>query len=147
MLMSIPRCNCNCLVLALSCHCNLVGVTCPVAEKTRMFSRLTTWPNVADQAGMVPRPWCWMPWLVRALGQHRIVGCSKLNSGTLGLKLLRTSGKAATKRCSYCSRYEDSLMPLWMQMGMALAPSWRLFCGHDHSNDVPRPSCHLSVRY
>ena len=44
----------------------------------------------------------------------------------LGLKLLRTSGKAATKRCSYCSRYEDSLMPLWMQMGMALAPSWRL---------------------
>ena len=30
---------------------------------------------------MVPRPWCWVPSLVRALGFHRVVGCSKLNSG------------------------------------------------------------------
>ncbi|CAJ1393182.1 unnamed protein product [Effrenium voratum] len=35
----------------------------------------------ALRAGMVPRPWCWVPSLVRALGFHRAVGCSKLNSG------------------------------------------------------------------
>jgi hypothetical protein len=31
--------------------------------------------------GLVPSPWKYVPWLVRLLGQHRIVGCSTVNSG------------------------------------------------------------------
>lgn len=31
----------------------------------------------------MPRPWCWVPSLVRLLGYHRVVGSSKLNSGRL----------------------------------------------------------------
>ena len=32
---------------------------------------------------MVPRPWCWLPSLVKLLGFDWVVGCSKLNSGHL----------------------------------------------------------------
>lgn len=37
--------------------------------------------DAALMAGMVPKPWCFVPKLVRLLGKDRIVGSSKLNSG------------------------------------------------------------------
>ena len=42
--------------------------------------------EAALQAGMVPRPWCWVPTLVRFLGYDRVVGSSTLNSGFFGCK-------------------------------------------------------------
>jgi hypothetical protein len=37
--------------------------------------------DAALAGGKVPKPWCWLPFVVRFLGKDRIVGCSKLNSG------------------------------------------------------------------
>lgn len=36
--------------------------------------------EAALASGKVPRPWCWVPWFVRFLGLHRVVGCSKRNA-------------------------------------------------------------------
>lgn len=37
--------------------------------------------DAALHAGMVPKPFCYIPWLVRLLGKHRVVGCSQKNTG------------------------------------------------------------------
>ena len=37
--------------------------------------------NAALSGGKVPKPWCWVPSIVRLLGKDRVVGASKLNSG------------------------------------------------------------------
>jgi hypothetical protein len=37
--------------------------------------------DAALHAGMVPKPYCYVPWIVKMLGKHRVVGCSQQNTG------------------------------------------------------------------
>ena len=63
---------------------------------------------ISLEAGMVPRPWCWMPSLVRLLGKDRVVGSSKLNSGhPAQRKALGRSRFPRGKRPSKPSKHGD----------------------------------------
>ena len=116
--------------------------------------------QAALRAGMVPRPWCWVPSLVRFLGYDRVVGSSKLNSGALTFFSVTFFGEKfffflviffqflfffpkSSYDCLgdwFSSCFTPSVTQLAPPKGLfdALLDAGVLatFCGHDHASDV-----------
>ena len=67
--------------------------------------------DAALNSGAVPKPFCWMPWLLRLLGKHHVVGSSKLESGLFDALLEYNANGGRVRACFYGhDHYNDSIV-------------------------------------
>jgi hypothetical protein len=62
--------------------------------------------DAALAKGLVPSPWRHVPWFVKLLGRHRVVGCSARNSGLFAL--MASSGAVQACFCGH-DHYNDTV--------------------------------------